>query len=73
MLCNCKDSNGIVIRQASLSEIKGTVMPEMVVMQPTVQNVASEENGVGEYDSELGVIITKMDDVNLDYTREDGK
>jgi hypothetical protein len=53
------------------------VMPVITVMRPKVinvdgpsLNVASE--GIG-YNTELGVIIQKMDDVDLDYTREDGK
>jgi len=54
------------------------VMPVITVMQPRVINVdgPSSENvaleGIG-YDTELGVIIQKMDDINLDYTQEDGK
>jgi hypothetical protein len=49
-------------------------MPKMVVMQPTVvnvssENVASEEIG---HDSEQGVILQKIDSFDFD-NREDDK
>ncbi len=56
------------------------VMPKMNIMQPTVvnkssQNVASEEipdTECGIYDTEMGVILQKIDSFDFD-NREDGK
>lgn len=59
-----------------MKEIKNVKMPEMVVMKPMVENVSnpvSENVSLEEFDTELGVIIQKMDDVNLDYQNTEGK
>jgi hypothetical protein len=54
-------------------EEKGYWGTEIAIMQPTVVNVSLENVSLEEIDTEQGVVLTKMDDVNLDYQNESGK
>ena len=67
LMCDCKNSDGKVVRVASVRDIHeiNPVMPKVTVMQPTVENVSMERDGIpdldcGIYDTEQSVILPKL-------------